>query len=501
MRQLGALLEGLVPGATGAPWAATAVTGISDDSRSIRPGELFVAVPGTRTDATRFVPEALRRGAAAVVSPRPVETGGVPQIVVADVRQTLAVLAARWHGLEPRPDGTSGGLRLIGITGTNGKTTTAWFVQHIARAAGIRCARLGTIDNDLLSEQHPASLTTPGPLELARLLAVARDSGATMAVLEVSSHALDQQRVAGLAFAAAALTNLTREHLDYHGSMQRYADAKRRLFTSLSRRAIAVCLEDEPWAAHVLAGCAARRVVAGFSRRCAIRARLHAESIEGTRWTLHVHGVSREIRTPLIGRHNIANALVAAGIAHGLGLDPAAIAAGLRAVTRVPGRLERIDVAPAVHVFVDYAHSPDALRHALATLRPLTRGRLVVVYGCGGDRDRGKRPQMTRAVLEAADAAILTSDNPRTEDPQQIFADALAGLPARQRRRIVVETDRRSAIAAALAGARAGDVVLVAGKGHERYQIIGTRREPFDDVQEVRAAAARLGHRPTEAVR
>lgn len=487
------LLDGLIDPQRRAALPEVPIRRVRDDSRRVEPGDLFVAVPGTTTDATRFVGEAVRRGAAAIVVQRPVRPeADVPVVVVDDARRTLARLAWRVFGLERDADGAAGGLGLIGITGTNGKSTTACFVQSIAQAAGLPCARLGTIDNDLCGRTAPALLTTPGPLELAALLAEARDRGAKLAVLEVSSHALDQRRVEGLPFAAAGLTNLTQDHLDYHRTMEAYADAKGRLFAGLDPRAAAVGFAGDAWADRVLEGCPARRIEVGWEPGCPLRAEVHEVGLDGTRWALHVGPRRLPIETPLIGRHNVANALVAAGLALALRIKPEAIAAGLAAVRRVPGRLERIDLPAGVRAFVDYAHTPDALRHVVQTLRPLTPGRLLVVFGCGGDRDRTKRPRMTAAVLSGADAAILTTDNPRTEDPQQIIRDALAGLSRAQRRRVIVEPDRRSAIRVAIGGASAGDVVLVAGKGHERYQIVGTERRPFDDAAEIRQAAALL---------
>ena len=487
------LLEGILPAERLAGLPDLPIRRICDDSRRVEPGDLFVAIPGTRADGAQFVGDAVRRGAAAVIVQRPVRCDApVPVIAADDARETLARLAWRQAGLERDADASAGGLRLVGITGTNGKTTTAYFVQAIASAAGLPCARLGTVENDLCGRCVPASLTTPGPLELAALLAEARQRGARLAVLEVSSHALEQRRVAGLTFSAAALTNLTQDHLDYHGTMEAYAAAKRRLFAGLAAEAAAVCVAGDPWAGRVLAGCAARRIEVGLGDGLAVRGEIHETTLDGTRWTLHVGAERAEVHTPLIGRHNVANALVAAGLALGLGFETDTIAAGLASLRRVPGRLERIDLPTGVRAFVDYAHTPDALHHVVQTLRPLTSGRLVVVFGCGGDRDRTKRPRMTQAVLSAADVAILTSDNPRSEDPQRIIADALAGLTPAQRRRVVIEPDRRCAIRAAIGGASDGDVVLVAGKGHEREQIVGTQRLPFDDAQEIRDAAAML---------
>ena len=380
------------------------------------------------------------------------------------------------------------------MTGTNGKTTVAWLLRSVLRAAGYRVALMGTICYDLVTHVMRAPLTTPGPVDLCRHLAAARHAGADYAVLEVSSHALDQRRTEGLAFTAGVFTNLSGDHLDYHGSMEAYGEAKRRLFVSLGGDAVAVINGDDPMAAVMSADVRARVFTYGIqAANVDIGARIEEVSSSGSRFVLRGPSGGTPIRCALIGRHNIMNALAAAATAEALGLDVEAIRRGLEGTSGVPGRLQRIDSPGGrFSVLVDYAHSDDALRNVLAALRGLSRGRLICVFGCGGDRDRGKRPRMAAVVESLADVAYVTSDNPRTEDPQAIIDQILGGFGPRPRCRIEVDVDRRGAIEQAIAAAQADDTILIAGKGHEDYQLIGNEVLHFDDAEVARDCLSRV---------
>jgi len=458
---------------------------VTDDSRDTRAGSLFVAVRGEKFDGHQFVLPAIRAGAGAVVLERDMAVPGTCiKVVVSDTRMALARLSAVFYGLR----GTRRvPLRLIGVTGTNGKTTTAWLLRSILRAAGEPAALLGTVEYDLISERFEAPQTTPGPVTLARHLAAANQAGGRYAVLEVSSHALDQKRCDGLAFGAAVFTNLSGDHLDYHHSMDAYAAAKRRLFELLDRDGVAVInLDDET--GRAFARELPRRVVtyALHERRADVVADVEALHAGGSRFTLQGRGWKGDgnpVEWPLIGEHNLYNALAAAATAEAIGVPNAAILEGLRKVEGVPGRLQRVEPPGfPFSVFVDYAHTDAALVHVLSALRPMTHGRLICVFGCGGDRDRSKRPRMGQAVSRFADIAFVTSDNPRGEEPTRIMEEILLGMADQRRCRVRVEVDRRQAIGAALEEALRGDVVLIAGKGHEKYQEVGGVKHPFDDV-------------------
>lgn len=488
-RTVGELLAGLAPPAFLAAHAARRVSGVFDDSRQVQPDGIFVAVQGAHADGRRFIDDALKQGALAVVGEDLPGTGAALAIRVDDARAALTRLALRWHGLAA--DGCAG-LKLLAITGTNGKSTSAFMTRAILRAAGLKCGLLGTVHYDLCGRSVTARMTTPGPVELAGYLRECADAGAAAAVMEVSSHALDQKRTDGLRFAAAAFTNLTGDHLDYHGTLENYRAAKRRLFAGLDADAVAVVNRDDPNHEFMVRDCRARVITFGIDQPADLTARITRSTTQGTYYRMRVAGRELVLENAVVGRHNVYNALTAAGLARALGADGEAIAAGLMAVRNIPGRLQRVPCASAADVFVDYAHTDDALRNVLGALKPLTRRRLIVVFGCGGDRDRGKRPRMAAAVADRADAILVTSDNPRTEDPRQIIDEILAGFDEDARRRVMVEPDRALAIRAALACAGEGDVVLIAGKGHENYQVIGERRVHFDDVEVAIQAAAEM---------
>jgi UDP-N-acetylmuramoyl-L-alanyl-D-glutamate--2,6-diaminopimelate ligase len=507
-------LDGAVPDAPSIP-----VTGVFDDSRDVTPGSVFVAVAGAKANGAAFVADAVARGAVAVVMeadppqpgaavprdqsrareeavsavmihPKPEAAGPDPLVVrVPEAREALARLAAAYYGLARIQ--AEGELRVVGITGTNGKSTTAYMIREMLRAAGKPAAMFGTIEYDLVGRKVPADLTTPGAVALTRHLVEAHAAGARHAVMEVSSHSLDQRRADGIRFAVGVFTNLTQDHLDYHKTREQYLAAKRRLFEGLDAEATAVVNADDPASDEIVAGCRARVVRFGLRPTADVRARIVEEGSLGSRFVLHHASGEFEVHTPLVGRHNVANALGAAAAAMALGVGEEAVRRGLAGLVNVPGRLQRVDAGSlGFGVFVDYAHTDDALNNVLRAMRPLTRGRLWCVFGCGGDRDRTKRPLMAQAVARGADAFIITSDNPRTEDPLAIIADIERGLTEADRRRGEMVPDRAAAIARAVGRLERGDVLLIAGKGHENYQIFGTEKVHFDDVEAAAAAIA-----------
>ena len=487
--------------ATGVP--NPVVTGVREDSRRVRPGDLFVARPGATADGSKFLADAASRGAVAAVSSHRPGDAPLPVVVAPDVSSADAsTLANALHG---DPTRGPGAVRAVGVTGTNGKTTVAYLVRHLLRSAGTTCGLIGTVETDDGRTVAPAELTTPAATDVADLLAAMKSNGCGAAAVEASSHALHQGRLAGVGFAAAGFTNLTGDHLDYHGTMAEYADAKARLFSTLDADAVACVNADDPASARMARDCPARVFRFSPSGTSADwRAADAATSSDGTRFALVAPAGRAAVSMRLVGRHNVENALCAAAlVGEAFGVTVEQIAAGLSDAAGAPGRLQRVDAGQPFGLFVDYAHTDDALANVLTALRPLARGRLRVVFGCGGDRDRTKRPRMAAVAEKLADDLYLTSDNPRTEDPSAILHDVAAGLSGSARARATVEPDRRAAIGRAVADARAGDVVLVAGKGHEDYQIVGATRSHFDDVEEARAAgrAAAVCHAQAERTR
>jgi len=483
--------------------ADPAIVSVVEDSRKVQPGCCFVARRGERTDGHAYVAQAVAAGAAAIVCERDVDgADGVAVLKVADATGAAGRLAAVLTGLADIQ--RAGRLDVVGITGTNGKSTTCYLLRAILERAGHSTALLGTVQYDLLSRTIAAERTTPALSELISYLAEAAGAGARHAVMEVSSHALDQRRCEGVRFSVWVFTNLTRDHLDYHETMDAYLKAKKKLFYSLDPRATAVVNAHSPAAATVVADCRApvvRYGIVGDSLACGdggaevpdVAARIDAMAAHGTRFELRLgprltrgsggRPATAAVDLALIGRHNVLNALAAGGAAAALGVGIETIAAGLRDVAFVPGRLQRVSGgADDLNVLVDYAHTDDALDNVLSALRPLVAGRLILVFGCGGQRDVKKRPMMAAAVARYADAIVVTSDNPRGEDPQAIIDDILAGFSADAMDRVLVEPDRRRAIAWAIGMAGPEDVVLLAGKGHETYQEIGDRRIAFDDA-------------------
>ena len=459
-----------------------AVMGVSQYSRSVTAGDLFLAWKGTAVDAHDHVAAAAEAGAVAAVVERRVDAA-VPQLVVSDGRAAAAVAAHFVLG-SPASDMT-----LVGITGTNGKTTTATLVAHLLEASG-PAATVGTLGVVDASGVWPGTegLTTPGPVQLARWLRRLSDAGVKYVAMETSSHALEQRRLDGLRFAVGVFTNLTQDHLDYHGDLAAYRAAKARLAELVDGDGwLVLNRDDRAWDGLEQVG----PRVCGFAVDGA--ARVRAEEIRldagGSRFTLVMDDESFDVALPLLGGYNVENALAAAAAAWVVGVPAGEIARRLATVPQVAGRLEAVTAEPC-SVLIDFAHTPDALEGALGAVKPLTRGRLIVVFGAGGDRDRTKRRPMAEAVARFADVVVLTSDNPRTEDPERILDDLALGLEGVAYHRIA---DRRKAICYALDMARAGDTVVLAGKGHETYQVIGTDKRPFDERQVVRDCLSARG--------
>ncbi len=495
---------------------SVSVRGIRYRSQDVGPGDLFVAIPGTRADGHQFIDMAVRQGAAAVVvradrAGGPITTVPSPGLAVLtapDTRRALARLAARFYG-HPSRD-----LCLIGITGTNGKTTVTYLVDNILSAAGLRTGVIGTIHYRYGDITLDAPMTTPEAPDLQRMLADMRDAGVTHVVMEASSHALapDLARLDGCRFDVAVFTNLSQDHLDYHRDMATYWACKQRLFTDHlaggDRPGTAVINTDDPNGRDLAAALTGPVVTVGGNPGCTVTADVFRNDRTGITARMRTPAGAVDCRSTLSGDHNVENLLCAVGVGTALSIPLTAMAAGIESVTAVPGRLERVpaEAGDDRTVFVDYAHTPDALENVLTALRPLTRGRLITVFGCGGDRDRDKRPKMGRIAATLSDLAGVTSDNPRSEPPLAIIEESLPGVEealgggqrtadsgqwtddSGQKTGVVVAPDRREAIQLAIAEARPGDVVLIAGKGHETYQILGDRTIDFDDKSVALAA-------------
>jgi UDP-N-acetylmuramoyl-L-alanyl-D-glutamate--2,6-diaminopimelate ligase len=477
-------LRTLLPAASFVGCADIRVTDAAESSKKCAPQTLFAAIPGTRVDGAAFVDEAVQHGANSLLVRRPLPTVQVPQCVVPNVRRAYAELCSALAGNPSRH------LNLTAVTGTNGKTTVSWLIRSIFETSGHRAGLLGTIEYHNGVDSAPADMTTPDSKTLAHWLAtmVARDT--THAALEVSSHALDQDRMAGTQFDAAVITNITHDHFDYHHDVGHYRKSKARILEHLKPHALVVLNADDPESAAVVERLPsdARWVTFGLERPAQIWATILEESLRGTRFRLHRGAESIEITTSLIGRHNVSNCLAAAATMERFDITAAEVKAGIEALRFVPGRLERIECGQPFDVFVDFAHTEDALRRCVGFLKRLGRGRVICVVGAGGDRDRSKRPLIGRAASDA-DLAIITSDNPRSEDPEQIIREVVSGCDLMEHSPII-ESDRGEAIRRALDIAEAGDCVLIAGKGHEREQIVGNMRIPFVDRDVVRAILA-----------
>ena len=473
--------------------AGAIVGGLEYDSRRVGEGFLFFAFPGSRADGRQFAEDALARGAVAVVSESECPPGPARWIRVEHGRQALALAARNYYR---KPDERLG---LTGITGTNGKTTTAYLIDSVLRASGHTTALVGTIEYHLAGRVLPAVNTTPESLDLVRLFAELERAGGTHATLEVSSHALALGRVYGLHFHTAVFTNLTRDHLDFHGTMENYFAAKQALLAGAGGAPprFAVLNRDDEYARKLKVDTKTEAIWYGLGQESDLRALHISSGFHGLRFDVQ-HGKLRlAVESPLMGRINVYNILAACGAGLSYGIAPEGIARGIAELRAVPGRFERVDQGQPFVVVVDYAHTDDALRNTIAVARGLNPKRVITLFGCGGDRDRSKRPLMGQAAAEASDFVVLTSDNPRSEDPLAIMNDALVGI-----RRVdvphVVEPDRAAAIARALKEARQGDLVILAGKGHETYQVLKDKTIPFDDRAVAREVLRGYGYRQTE---
>ncbi|HVF66510.1 MAG TPA: UDP-N-acetylmuramoyl-L-alanyl-D-glutamate--2,6-diaminopimelate ligase [Pyrinomonadaceae bacterium] len=473
---------------------AAGVSDVTHDSRQARAGALFVAIRGEKADGNRFAADVLRQGAVGVISEieRPVDFEGA-WIQVGDARRALALAADEVHGHPSRE------LKLVGVTGTNGKTTSAYLIAAVVEAAGEGVALVSTVEYRVAGERQPALHTTPEASDLQRILRRAVDAGCRVAVMESSSQALDLRRCDALRYEVAAFTNLTRDHLDYHGTMESYFDAKRRLFDGRLGEPprVSVINADDEYGRRLSreisdAGRSALRFA--IDTDAEVTARGVEFSMSGTRMTLVTPEGEREVTSPLVGRPHVYNILTAAACAHALGLSLDATAQALKSCGGAPGRFERVAHEGDFAVVVDYAHTDDALRNVLRTARDVTRGRVITVFGCGGDRDRTKRAPMGEAAASLSDVVIATSDNPRTEDPEAILRDVEVGLLKVGKPYLKI-ADRREAISRAVEEARAGDLVVIAGKGHEDYQITGTEKRRFDDREVALEALSALQRR------
>lgn len=457
------------------------VAGITYDSRRVTPGMVFVAIPGQHVDGHEFVGTAVERGASAVICERSkLIPARVTRIQVADVREAMACAARSYY------ENPSSKLKVIGVTGTNGKTTVAFMIKAVLEASDIKAGLIGTVRYEIGDRVIPAQRTTPESIEVQQMLSQMLKADCRACVMEVSSHALDQKRVNGVEFDVGIFTNLTRDHLDYHGTMENYFAAKKRLFTSLekgTKRGAAVINIDDSFGARLADETRGVEVqlTYGFGEKSHLRATKIDLNADGSRFVVEAPERKFAIRLPLIGRHNIYNALAAVGACLALKIEVVKIQAALNALVPVPGRLEMVSAGQPFGVFVDYAHTDDALRNVLTTLREITKGRVLLAFGCGGNRDAGKRAKMGRIAGELADYTVITSDNPRREAPAKIAAQIEDGYKGTRADAFEIELDRARAIQQIIARAEPGDSVLIAGKGHETYQEFEDTVVPFDD--------------------
>ena len=464
------------------------VRGLAYDSRQVKPGDVFIALKGLKAAGADFAADATRRGAVAVVADRPADTAmPVPWVIVPDARVAMAALAQEFYGHPSRS------MQVVGITGTNGKTTTAYLLRAVFEAAGKKCGLLGTVAYSVGDEELPAARTTPEAPDVQRMFRQMVDAGCAGCVMEVSSHALALRRVDGTAFAAGVFTNLTRDHLDYHGDMESYFAAKRRLFDMLPADAPAVINLDDP-RGESLKKTVSRPVTYAINRAADVTPGPLRLAFDGLEFDARTPKGSVHVRSKLVGRPNVSNVLATVATASALDLPPAAIERGLANLSGVPGRFELVSGSgDDITVVIDYAHTDDALKNLLETARPLAQRRVITMFGCGGDRDRTKRPLMGAVAARLSDVVVMTSDNPRSEEPARIIEEIKRGVPATSHRgaAIFAIVDRREAIQFAIQKAEPGDVVLLAGKGHEQSQMIGSEELPFDEAAIARAALER----------
>lgn len=452
------------------------------DSRQVMPGDVFVAIPGVHADGHSYIPQALKNGAAYLVCQKMANAGSAQIILVNDTAYALGLLA---QAAEGNPNSK---LTNLAITGTNGKTTTSFLVRSVIEHAGHKSGLIGTIILSAGKTTEEASMTTPDALTIAKATRQMVEDGAEYMVIEASSHALDQQRLAGIHFTAAAFTNLTGDHLDYHKTMEDYLAAKTKLFTQLPAHAMAILNAESEYSAKIAEKCRVRIFGYAVDKPADISAEVESMDAAGSVFSIVFNDYKEKVQTCLPGRHNISNHLAAAGLCLAAGFDLGTIAAGLSALKNVPGRLEPV-ASPAlskagIRVFVDYAHTDDALLNVLNTLKPLCKGRLITLFGCGGDRDKTKRPRMAAVAEKLSSLVIVTSDNPRTEEPETIIKDILCGFSQKvPGGNILVEPDRKKAIGLAISTSQRDDIILLAGKGHETYQIMGTKKTHFSDQE------------------
>jgi UDP-N-acetylmuramoyl-L-alanyl-D-glutamate--2,6-diaminopimelate ligase len=470
----------------------TRISHVTNDSRKVQPGSLFVAIHGVATDGNLYAKSAAEHGAAAVLSetPAPADwSASTPWIEVKDARKALAIAAANFYG------NPATALKLVGVTGTNGKTTTTSLIDSIVRASGAKTGLFGTIAYHTPQGEHPAPNTTPESVDLQSFLAETRDAGGTYATMEASSHALAMDRVWGLHFAVAVFTNLTRDHIDYHKTFENYFEAKRRLFegTGAGAPEVGVINTDDQWGKK-LVGLAGKTLTYGLQNGAELKAKKFVLSFTGLNFTAQTPNGAVQVESPLVGRINVYNILAAIGAGIGLGFSNDVIEAGIRNLHAVAGRFQRVDEGQPFLVVVDYAHTDDALENLIRTAKELnTKGRIITLFGCGGSRDRTKRPIMGELSGKMSDLSILTSDNPRAEDPLKIISDIVVGMQ-RSGGKYMIEPDRVKAIRLAIEEARPGDIVLLAGKGHEDYQVFADRTVHMDDREEARAALKERGY-------
>ena len=472
------------------PVASTQVTGIAYDSRKVAPGYAFFAFAGAKADGAQFAAEAIAKGAVAVVSEAPPPPGfDSAWIQVEHGRKALATAAANFYN---HPDRR---LKVIGVTGTNGKTTTTYLIDSILRAAGLTTALVGTIEYRLAGRQLPSINTTPESLDLFEMFTELEKLGGTHVTMETSSHALSLGRVYGIQFETAVFTNLTRDHLDFHGTMESYLEAKQTLFSSEGVRGPrhAVINHDDKYASAIRIKPQTEVITYGLGEGASARAQRVNAGFDGLQFEIHHEGKIYPVESPLVGQINVYNLLAAWCAAYSVGIGPEIIARGIADCLAVPGRFERVDVGQPFMVVVDYAHTDDALRNLISIARGLTTKRVITLFGCGGDRDRSKRPLMGMAAAELSDTVVLTSDNPRSEDPLGIMNDAMVGI-RRFDTPLIIEPDREKAIRRAIESAGPGDILLIAGKGHETYQTLKDKTIPFDDREVARNILKGFGY-------
>lgn len=471
------------------------ITQVANDSRKVQPGALFVAVHGVATDGNLYAKAAAERGAVAVVSEAAAPASwdpSIPWIEVKEARKALAIAAANFYGQPAKA------LQLVGVTGTNGKTTTTSLIDSIVRASGAKSGLFGTIAYHTPRGEHPAPNTTPESVDLQSFLAETRDAGGTYATMEASSHALAMDRVWGCYFEVAVFTNLTRDHIDYHKTFENYFAAKQKLFegTGAGAPGVGVVNSDDPWGKK-LVGLARKTLTYGLQNGADLKAKKSHLSFNGLNFTAQTPSGPIQVESHLVGRINVYNILAAIGAGIGLGFSNPVIEAGIRNLQAVAGRFQRIDQGQPFLVVVDYAHTDDALENLIKTAKELiTKGRIITLFGCGGSRDRTKRPIMGEISGRLSDLSILTSDNPRQEDPLKIISDVVVGMQ-RSGGKYMIEPDRAKAIRVAIEEARTGDIVLLAGKGHEDYQVFADHTIHFDDREEARKALTDRGYAPS----